>query len=1353
MHKNWTYIEVLQTTPKRIELDPVVRGSSTTSKDYVFKQMNNINNGSKYCPITIHKLNTFALVDTGAEISCMSSKFLRKIPHKAYTFQKKSFQSNLQGVTGTELKTSGTIRLSFRIGKKSFNHKFVIVNNVTKHFILGSDFLTAVGATLDFKHKTISIENHITLLTSKFDYSRTTLVNTCYKCIFPPQTITYVKVTPKNSIRGDAIFEPLDNSKLLKDQPGLTVPQGVSKGYEAFYIPVHNNTYSTFVTTKGQPIGTLEKLNNHDICGISHIEKAANVDDSSSELDYDYDGIEIEHREKLREFLSKNKHMFAKNDMELGRTTLVKAKLDTGTALPRKVKPYRIPFSQRPIVKKHIDDLLKANIISPSQSPWRSPLLLVDKKNGDKRTVVDFRKTLNPCLKQNSIPLPLIDSIFAEMAGAKIFSTMDLKSGFFQIELADKSDKEKTAFSYDFFQLYEFNVLPQGTNVSPGIFQDLMNKVLKDLPFVHCYLDDICVFSKDISTHWTHLDIIMKRLKSAGLRLKLDKCRFLQTEISFLGHKISDKGLAVDPEKISAIKNMPRPKTVKNVRSFVGMCSYFRAFIPNFSTMAKPLTDLTCKNAKFHWTEEQEQAFQKLKDKLQSTDILAHPQLNKEYKLYSDASGTGIGAMLTQQFEEGERVIQYISKSLNKTQQNWPVIEREAYAIVFAVNKLRQYLLGSQFTIYCDHKPLQSLFTAEMKNAKIQRWGIMLSEYGCQIKYHKGKLNIPADTLSRLTPPNTESNENDIMLIDNSSPLHNINDEQTPPEVVNQNNDLTDFFDIKAQQQRDKNINNIITDLNTKENSKFAGDYLIEDGLLYHISKPITYDNTVRKQLVIPVNMTNTIMEQFHNDPYQGAHLNIDRVYDRLRRRFYWHNMYANISKFIDKCDVCKGRNLKQLKIPIQDMSTPNFPFEIMAIDTCGPFPTSLSGNRFALTIIDHYSSWPEVFATKDKSAETVAQILLEYIIPRHSCPRVILSDQGSEFVNRVIALLNEKLHISHVKSSVRHPASNGKVEVFHRYMNNYMAKYVQENQFNWDTYLAGMLFAYRTSLHDSLKHSPFYILYGRDPILPLDTLLNPKLKYLGDDYVPCMLQRMHITFKDVQHYSKLAREKNRARFNKRAKNQLFKIGDPVYYYYPVVSENNSPKLNTNWKPYYRIIEKMSDVNYRIHHQLTGKSRIVHAENLRAANPDVAWDILRDDFKVIVPEPAADRIPQLVRPAEVGPTKVKPTKLKPTRRQPQRAAKMAYRDRIPTGIDLDKQLMDTDTETTEPPTCFNNDNEITGRGRLKRKRSLDESERPAIKRKNIMIIEKSNFISQLTNYISNLLWSDSSHTLGKIQNL
>ena len=725
------------------------------------------------------KKKTYALVDSGADISLISREMFNKIAAKNISEFSTENCIPLQSVSGHKLENFATVVLEVKMSKFSQPYRFQIVDGLRNSCILGNDFLSDFGAQLDFGQKTLNIEGNVIPLRPQrlTCESATSLVRVPQKVTIEAQSYIEVsaKVNRAQLYDQECLVEPLNNVPIFADEPGLCLVSSVGKVNQNGQIPVVivNTSGRNYTLPARSVIGLAEVLEEPEVC-ISSVSEAENFESESSETVPETQKADLSHvseaqREKLEELLERNADLFAKNDCDLGRTDLVKAKIDTGSHPPIKQRPYRLPFSQRKLVEQHIQDMLKAGVIEPSQSPWASPIVIVDKKDGTKRFCVDYR-ALNKIAKKNSHPLPRIDDILASLEGAKYFTCLDLRSGYWQIEMADSDSKERTAFT-SFMGLYCFKVMPFGLCQAGSFFQELMNKVLNGIQnkFTFAYLDDIIIFSKTFEEHLEHVETVFSRLREAGLKLKMKKCDFLKQEVKYLGHLVSSAGVKPDPEKVSAIKNMQPPTNVKGVRSFLGMCGFYRRFVPNYAKIAKPLTELTKKHRHFRWTDECQKAFEILRDALTEAPILAFPDINKPYKVYTDASNYAIGAALVQETELGERIIQYLSHQLNETQQRWPIIEKEAYAIIYNVQKFRPYLLGSKFTIMTDHKPLSHLFTSEMHNARVQRWAIILDEYGADVSYVKGSENVIADALSRLGPPEVEIGEGSGLMTRESS--------------------------------------------------------------------------------------------------------------------------------------------------------------------------------------------------------------------------------------------------------------------------------------------------------------------------------------------------------------------------------------------------------------------------------------------------------------------------------------------------------------------------------------------------------------------------------------------------------
>ena len=464
--------------------------------------------------------------------------------------------------------------------------------------------------------------------------------------------------------------------------------------------------------------------------------------------------------------------IFSKGPEDIGKTPLITMEIDTGDSPPICQRPYNLPLKHADWVRKELEMLEKAGIISRSISPWASPIVIVPKKTEPeqppkKRLCVDYRalnSLIPPVTKAHSkakgvltlVPLPKIDEIYARLRGSTIYSALDMTSGYHHMELSEEA-KPKSAFVTT-IDKYEFNRCPFGLVQAPAYFQRLVNKVLVGLPFTFGYLDDVLIYSPNVKTHLKHLRQVFQRMREADLRLKMEKCNFLKAHLQYLGHIISGKGIEPVPEKLESIKKMPAPTTPKEVKQFLGLIGYYRKFVPQFADIARPLTSLTKKDIEFHWTEKCQASFELLKEALMKEPILRYPNPKDPYILYTDASKYAWACVLTQPHwhKVGEpkttvnHPITYVSGLFKGSQLNWAALTKEAYTIYMSINELNYYLEDAEIILMCDHLPLKKFLKRNTLNSKVNNWAVELSAHQIEFRYIKGIKNTLADTMSRL---------------------------------------------------------------------------------------------------------------------------------------------------------------------------------------------------------------------------------------------------------------------------------------------------------------------------------------------------------------------------------------------------------------------------------------------------------------------------------------------------------------------------------------------------------------------------------------------------------------------------
>ena len=458
-------------------------------------------------------------------------------------------------------------------------------------------------------------------------------------------------------------------------------------------------------------------------------------------------------QESLQDVLQRHNTVFKP---ELGRIKGSEAKLHINTAArPRFYKPRSVPYALCQKVERELDRLEEAGVIVPTQhSDWTAPIVPVVKSNGSVRICGDYKLTANTATKTESYPLPRIEDLFASLAGGKVFSKLDLSHAYLQLPVAEESQPLLTVNTHE--GLYHYLRLPFGVSSAPAIFQRTMETLLQGLHHVCVYLDDILITGRSQQDHLKNLEKVLKRLEEAGMRLKQEKCTFLMPEVEYLGHRICQEGLQPTESKVRAVADAPEPKRVSELRSFLGLVNYYGKFLPNLATIAAPLYTLLKKNARWMWGKAQREAFKRVKDLLQSSDLLVHFNPEEPLILACDASPYGLGAVLSHRMQDGsERPIAFASRTLAPAEKKYSQLDKEALSIIFGVKRFHQYLYGRQFIIHSDHKPLMYIFDEAkavplMASARIQRWALTLSAYTYTIQYKAGKDHANADGLSRL---------------------------------------------------------------------------------------------------------------------------------------------------------------------------------------------------------------------------------------------------------------------------------------------------------------------------------------------------------------------------------------------------------------------------------------------------------------------------------------------------------------------------------------------------------------------------------------------------------------------------
>lgn len=1180
-----------------------------------------INIGPSSCVIKLEgKLRYRALIDTGAEVSLVSKRVYDALTFKSEIVRKKL---HLQSVSGQALDVLGETTLKFKMGGLDLVHNFIVVSEMNRNVILGRDWMNANQVRIYFDLRKIRVGG--CYVPFEEDIHVASLVRLKKTQVLKPHSISLVA----GKLKRKPYFEKVEllqfssaelDRGYVAEEPGLGLDDvlAVLNSKDELPVSVANHTNKTITLRRGCLLGKVESVKESCVVDGQLEEKVLHREGKLLEQL----SVPSQYREDVERLVMRNNDVFAISDLELGRTSTVEMEIDTGDNSPIKLRPYRTPLQSREIVEKAVNDMLASKVIERGHSEWSCPVVLVTKKDGSVRFCCDYRK-LNAVTKSTTYPLPNIDDILSTMTGANYFTTLDCRSGYWAIPLSEDA-KKKSTFSCHLGS-FKWNVMPFGLKNAPSKFMQLMDIVLHDMRnYCSCFIDDIVVYSKTFEEHIMHLQTVFDRLRQHKLKLKMQKCHFVQAETEYLGFIITNKGIKPNPEKVQAIRNLQPPVNVRQTRGFLGMINFYRRYVPNFSEIARPIIDLTKKYSRFKWTDECQRAFDFLKESLGAVPLLAFPDRTKPYILYTDSSDYAIGAALVQEMAEeedfesvpgckNEKPIHFISKKLSKSQSKWPIIEKECFAIFYAVQKLDFYLHNAKFTVRTDHRPLKFLLESPMQNRKVQSWALSIAGYDCTIEYIEGKNNVIADLLSRSPPDKDDGNETDLVPEVNDYALQvnviNSNEFQpkefargVPPVSEETPRPTLEGFDIVKEQSLDAELVEVANKLRNEVADKSTyRHFMVIDEVLYFISGS---DDEPNLRLYVPMQLRKHVLEQYHDS---NGHMGTTKVYTAIKVNYYWPNLFKDVYSHVEKCVTCNSRYLKTVKVPLQHTDVPPYPFAKISVDVSGPYPKTLSGNLYIVTFVDHYSLWPESFPTPDKTSQTVANLLIEEIIPRFGCPLEIVSDNGPENIGQAMQETLKELNIHHVLTTFYHPEGNAKNERQHRTLNDLLSKQVGKNPVSWDLFLNSVLGAIRTNVNESTQFSPYYLLYARHPVLPLDNILRPRLVYHGEDRHALALQEQHRAFTLVHRNFKRAQDRQKKYADKKAKEVCYDVGDSVYY------KNNAmkSKLDEKWRSHYIILDVLSPVTYLLKNQLTGATVKAHAKNIRYAK--LNWEDPKPD--------------------------------------------------------------------------------------------------------------------------------------------
>jgi hypothetical protein len=964
------------------------------------------------------------------------------------------------------------------------------------------------------------------------------------------------------------------------------------------------------------PIGTFSIQSNADVRNI--------IDNLSSHLD------NAQQRQQVQNTLG---NYYAIFDLSIPTTAIpaMHHTIDTGQARPT-VERSRIQSKfQKEETKKHIESMLAAGQIVHSNSSWAAPVHIVKKPDGSTRFTVDYRKLNGVTIKDN-YPLPSISETINQLQGHCYYTKMDLKSGYLQIPILDR-DQPKTAFiTRD--GLYHFKVLPAGLKNAPPTFQRIMNTIIVKGREHFClvYLDDIIVFSKSFNDHLGHVRDVLAALHKHHFQLNPPKCEFFKPRMNYLGHTIDTKGMRPLDDKIETIKQLPMPTTLREANYFIGALGFYRKFIKNFAEMAAPIHRVTNLHKRhyreFIWGPEQADAFQQLKTAISRAPlVLDFPDDASPLILSTDASDNGIGGVLKQVTPEGTRVIYYHSQLLNSAQKQYATIEKEALAVFKCVDKLRPYLLGRDFIIESDHCPLCNFHKRGSKNRRVDSWSLILSEYNIQeVRYKKGKCNCDADLVSRypIGPPDKEIKEDQLTApirtcvnvltrsaaarikssISNpqSSPItsfqsigweHNDRDlleaghshSSTLLKPESSRLSPLDLTRIKEEQQKDGTIQQHLQQL--------PDGMMVSDGILY---QKYNGQNGEHKVPYIPKSLVPEVLAAAHDHQF-SAHFGRDKTFDKLKSRCFWPGMYAAIQTYVKGCQDCARFNIRRHKPPghLQPIEPPSEIFHMVGLDFWGPVQESNNGNKYVLVLTDYLSKFVVAKALPTDTAQMAAEFIVETALT-FGVPSQLLTDNGTHFKNKLFQCLSNILGFEHILSTPYHPQTNGQTERWNATMRPKLAMLCQDNQGNWDDFLAGVVHAYNTSVHATTGYSPSFLVFGREIPLAFDPARPILQLQKVSNYVEHLSRYRKIILKAANDNVRRQQQMAKQRHDRNRQAPVYEIGQLVF----MKRHGNGSKFDERQSGPFRIIGEVGNnhLTYLIASDHTTGQYQVHVNDL-----------------------------------------------------------------------------------------------------------------------------------------------------------
>ena len=1170
-----------------------------------------------------------ALVDTGAS-DCFISKATRnQLPAEQIIDTWKVDEGQIQLANNSNIHILEQLRIKFKLAGTTVCYDFNVVDNLCHQMVIGRNFLAAVRADMSFPgpHCEVFGGNPITVV---------------HEIDVPANSEMIIPVKPKHVTSGEkqgVYCEPAATAMVMVEacvnlpeqtwwikvmnpqEEAIRINPGDVLAYasEAAIPQVDDSNIPDFLDLTyleqtdvpialGRVAGETvnEMVQSFSLEKSTQVETEVEIEEKISNIDLSQSCLNDEEKTRFRKMLKRNRNSLAFTMAELGECKLIPMviKVDETEGVVSS-RPYRYSPQKMDIIDEQVKQLLDVGVIEPSESAWRSPLVVVQKKDGKPRLCTDFRM-LNMITRKDKFPIPTARSLFLYMAYKKptMWSALDLLSGYHQCSIEHYSRKY-TAFETP-MGVYQYRRVPFGLIGAPWHFTKVMAIALRGLIPRVClaYLDDVIVYDTSFEEHVRSVEMVLVALCNAGLKLKPSKCEWCRDEIKFLGHVVNAKGVQTQQETVLKVQSFNRPHNQKTVKSFLGLCNYYRSFVPNFAKIAGPLYKLYKKDIEFKWTDACEDSFEVLKEALTSAPLLIHPDIGGHFHVLSDASDTACGAAVCHQMNGLYRPVAYWGTTLRDAELNYTVTEKEALAVIKCLKEYEDMLQGAKVTIVTDHKPLIPLLQSAYKapSARLKRWALALTDFDYEIQYEPGVTHFLPDFLSRVQSVIHEDPEYEPEVGCELFAMELRQEELTTSQIiVEQNRDpecrqLIDYLEQGVLPSGELEARKVI---NQAESMSIE-----EPGVLCKVSRTNHKgENPVSRfkyRMVIPKTLVKRVLSLLHEDVFAGGHVGVNALQAKVIDKFYWGRMQSDILSYVRACERCSLRKrAPRYKAEAKSWDTPSRPWQVVQCDFIGPLKKASNGARYIMTFIDLLTGWPEAFCTKDSTAPTAAEVFLYQIVCRYGRVERLHTDRGATFLSDLFREITTRVACRQTFTTGGMPTGNARVERMHKTLETIIGCYINNGHENWPDLVPIALWTIRSTTSVRTGFSPFTLTFGRDPVsmgLPEGGNTPESL----NDHEWFMQTRdnlalfRHIAKDVVAKYEKGMRDK----LDEHARPTQFLEGDLVYMYDPTAAENMTSKFSNVYRGPYRVVEVRDDHLVRISSLATGKE-VPHYVNIQ----------------------------------------------------------------------------------------------------------------------------------------------------------